>query len=206
MSAWAAALALWLSAAPGAGVATRAPELDGAIAGRVCEDHDGDGRCGPGDPGVANVRIVLETGDEARTNLSGRYHLVRVGARVPDATEGGRLLFGRHRVAVDPRTLFGGARVSPASVTVEVPMGGLVEQDFVISPSPSRPRRTSRGPNRSRRKARWRARGSSVSCSPERSPPPPVCGWKASRWRWIREASTAPGRRCLPAPTSSPSR
>ena len=137
MIGWTAAFALWLSAAPAppslSRVATRAPELDGAIAGRVCEDHDGDGRCGPGDPGVANVRLVLESGDEARTDLTGRYHLVRVGARVPDATEGGRLLFGRHRLAVDPRTLFGGAVASPASVTVEVPMGGLAEQDFVIS-------------------------------------------------------------------------
>lgn len=125
-------VALWLAAAPATGVTSHAPELDGAIAGRVCEDRGGDGRCGPDDPGVANVRVVLETGDEARTDLLGRYHLTRVGARVPDASEGGRLLFGRHRVAVDPRTLFGGATVAPASVTVEVPMGGLVEQDFLL--------------------------------------------------------------------------
>lgn len=143
MSLWLAA-ALWLAAGPTAGVSIAAPELDGVIAGRVCEDRNGDGRCGPGDPGIAGVRVVLETGDEARTDLEGRYHLARVDARVPDPSEGGRLLFGRHRIAVDPRTLFGGAKVLPASITVEIPMGGLVEQDFVIEGPPARPGKVER--------------------------------------------------------------
>lgn len=146
MTAWAPLVALWLAAAPGPGVPTRAPELEGAIAGRVCEDVNADGRCGAGEPGVANVRVVLETGDEARTDLAGRYHFDRLEARTPDASEGGRLLFGRHRIAVDPRTVYGGATVAPASVTVEIPMGGLVEQDFTLRGPPRQTSTVQRAP------------------------------------------------------------
>ena len=107
-------------------------ELDGTIAGRVCEDVDGDGRCGEDEPGIARVRLVLETGEEVFTDVDGRYHFAAVDARVPSAANGGRLLFGRHRLKVDRRTLVAGAVIAEDSVTLELSMGAVVRHDFAI--------------------------------------------------------------------------
>ncbi len=106
--------------------------LSATIAGRVCGDRDGDGRCSPGEPGLPGVRVVLATGSEVLTDAQGRYHLTGVDARTPDVTGGANLRPGRHRVKVDPRTLPPGGKVSPEAVTVEVPWGAAVLQDFAV--------------------------------------------------------------------------
>lgn len=107
-------------------------ELAAAVAGRVCRDVDQDGRCGADEPGLAGLRVILETGQYAITDRQGRYHLAAVGARVPDADAGGRFLHGRHRLALDARALPSGSAVEPARVNVELPMGGLWVQDFAV--------------------------------------------------------------------------
>ncbi|MFL5344340.1 MAG: flagellar motor protein, partial [Hyalangium sp.] len=121
---------------PWAGQAQQAvqdpPGLASTLAGRVCEDRDGDGVCGPDEPGLKGVRLVLATGSEVRTDEQGRYHLTGVDSRTPDATGGVHLRPGRHRIRVDPRTLPPGGRVSPEAVTVEVPWGAVVLQDFAV--------------------------------------------------------------------------
>ena len=106
--------------------------LSSAIAGRVCDDRDGDGRCAPGEPGLSGVRLVLATGSEVLTDAQGRYHLTGVDSRTPDRTGGVHLRPGRHRVRVDERTLPPGGKVSPVAVTVEVPWGAAVLQDFAV--------------------------------------------------------------------------
>ena len=111
------------------------PELDGAIAGRVCIDADSDGFCSDGEAGVAGVRLILETGAVAVTDARGQYHVAGVGARGPDSEflGGGRLLPGRHRLRLDDRGLPSGTRAEPSAVTVEVPMSSLVRQDFALA-------------------------------------------------------------------------
>ncbi|MHB8877188.1 MAG: flagellar motor protein, partial [Myxococcaceae bacterium] len=130
---WALASPAAFGQAPPAELSLDHRELDGAIAGRVCADLDGDGRCSDSEPGFAGLRLVLETGLQAKTDEKGRYHLAAVPARTPDALGGGRLLPGRHRLKLDDRALPSGTHARPASVTVEVPMGALVRQDFALS-------------------------------------------------------------------------
>jgi hypothetical protein len=108
------------------------PGLSSTVAGRVCDDRDGDGRCAPGEPGLSGVRLVLATGSEVRTDAQGRYHLTGVDSRTPDRTGGVHLRPGRHRLRVDPRTLPPGSKPSPEAVTLEVPWGAVVLQDFAI--------------------------------------------------------------------------
>ncbi len=108
------------------------PGLASTIAGRVCEDLNGDGLCGPDEPGLKGVRLVLATGSEVRTDEQGRYHLTGVDSRTPDAVGGVHLRPGRHRLRVDPRTLPAGGRLNPEAVTVEVPWGAVVLQDFAV--------------------------------------------------------------------------
>jgi len=114
------------------GVTTDVPSLAATIAGRVCEDVDGDGRCGVDEPGLANVRLVLATGREVRTDARGRFHLTGVDSRTPDATRGFHLRPGRHRLKVDTRSLPASSRVSPEAATVEVPWGAVALQDFAV--------------------------------------------------------------------------
>src|SRR5690349_8300983 len=108
------------------------PGLSSTVAGRVCDDRDGDGRCAAGEPGLAGVRLVLATGSEVRTDAQGRYHLTGVDSRTPDRTGGVHLRPGRHRLRVDLRSLPPGSRASPEAITVEVPWGAVVLQDFAI--------------------------------------------------------------------------
>ncbi|MBN1208181.1 MAG: flagellar motor protein [Myxococcaceae bacterium] len=110
------------------------PGLASTLAGRVCEDQNGDGHCGAEEPGLVGVRLVLATGREVLTDEQGRYHLTGVDARTPEATGGVHLRPGRHRLRVDERTLPPGGRVSPRGVTVEVPWGAVVLQDFAVRP------------------------------------------------------------------------
>jgi hypothetical protein len=108
-------------------------ELTGAVVGRVCRDQNENGRCEDGEPGLGGVRVVLETGQAALTDLDGRYHLAAAEARAPDR-QGGRirLLTGRHRVALDPRGLGAGESATPPAATVELPMGGTAIQSFAV--------------------------------------------------------------------------
>lgn len=115
---------------------TDAPELAAAITGRVCRDVDGDGRCAPGEPGVAGIRLVLATGREVRTDASGRYHFAEVDARAPDSTGGVHLRPGRQRLRVDVRTLPPESEAFPEAVTLEVPWAAVVLQDFVVRTRP----------------------------------------------------------------------
>ncbi len=108
------------------------PELAAAIAGRVCRDLDGDGRCAPGEPGLADVRLVLATGREVRTDARGRYHFAEVDARTPEVTGGVHLRPGRQRLKVDARTLPPDTVATPEAVTVEVPWAAVVLQDFAV--------------------------------------------------------------------------
>jgi hypothetical protein len=106
---------------------------DGAIVGRVCDDQNANGTCEADEPGLPGVHVLLESGLEALTDAAGRYHLAGVGARAFEISQGGRQLPGRHRIGVDARWLPAGASVVPAAATLEVPMGGLVLQDFAIA-------------------------------------------------------------------------
>lgn len=106
--------------------------LASTIAGRVCRDLNGDGLCGADEPGLPDVRIVLTTGREVRTDAHGRYHVNGVDSRSPDVTGGLHLRPGRQRLKVDPRSLPSASRVSPEAATVEVPWGAVVLQDFAV--------------------------------------------------------------------------
>lgn len=112
----------------------------GFIAGRVCSDGDSDGRCSAGEPGLAGVRVMLETGFWAVTDESGAYHFTDVAGRGPElenpglGLDGGlRMVLGRHRVKVDGLTLPADAKVTPRGATVELSMGALVTQDFAVA-------------------------------------------------------------------------
>ncbi|RKH64538.1 flagellar motor protein, partial [Corallococcus aberystwythensis] len=131
---------LLASVASAQSLASDLPTQASTIAGRVCVDADGDGRCGPGEAGLADVRLVLATGREVRTDAFGRYHLTGVDSRVPDLTDGPHLRPGRHALKVDPRSLPSSSQVVPRVATVEVPWGAAVLQDFAVRPPPTPPR------------------------------------------------------------------
>jgi hypothetical protein len=117
-----------------------APGLASSIAGRVCNDLSDDGYCGPGEPGLAGVRLVLATGQEVLTDAQGRYHLTGLDARTPEATGGVHLRPGRHRLRVDSRTLPPGGTVRPEAATLEVTWGAVVLQDFAVRTRMDTPR------------------------------------------------------------------
>ncbi len=146
LAAWALGVVLAPVLAWGQVTRVDAPGLAATIAGRVCSDVNGDGRCGADEPGLANIRLVLATGREVRTDAHGRYHLTGVDARTPDATGGLHLRPGRHRLRVDPRTLPASSRVRPEGVTVEVPWGALVLQDFAVRSRTEQPRSLASNP------------------------------------------------------------
>ncbi|NOK00868.1 MULTISPECIES: flagellar motor protein [Myxococcus] len=108
------------------------PSQASTIAGRVCQDVDGDGLCGADEPGLPDVRLVLTTGRDVRTDARGRFHITGVDARVPDSVGGLHLRPGRQRLKVDTRSLPVSSRVSPEAATVEVPWGAVVLQDFAV--------------------------------------------------------------------------
>ncbi|WP_164018796.1 flagellar motor protein [Pyxidicoccus trucidator] len=126
------AVLLWPGLSAAQGLSADTASLASTIAGRVCQDVDGDGRCGADEPGLPDVRLVLTTGREVRTDARGRYHVNGVDARVPDATGGLHLRPGRQRLKVDPRSLPAASRVTPEAATVEVPWGAVVLQDFAV--------------------------------------------------------------------------
>ncbi len=107
---------------------------DGAIAGRVCLDLDGDGACGPDEPGAAGARVVMETGLLAVTDEQGRFHLAAVESRAADSDPAQLVRFGAgtHRVGLDLRDFPAGTRSSPSSATVEVPAGGMAWVELAL--------------------------------------------------------------------------
>ncbi|ATB34376.1 flagellar motor protein [Melittangium boletus] len=107
-------------------------ELAAAITGRVCRDLDGDGRCAPDEPGLADIRLVLASGREVRTDARGRYHFAQVDARSPDATGGVHLRPGRQRLRVDARTLPPDSHAVPEAVTLDIPWASGVLRDFAV--------------------------------------------------------------------------
>jgi hypothetical protein len=83
----AALLAIALAAGPRGALAQgvtlgAAPDAGAVVLGRVCLDRDGDGRCGPGDPGVAGARVLSSAGAVAVAGPGGRFHLLGVPGRV----------------------------------------------------------------------------------------------------------------------------
>ncbi|WP_368738463.1 flagellar motor protein [Corallococcus exiguus] len=134
------ALLLLSSVASAQSLSSDLPTQASTIAGRVCVDVDGDGLCGPDEPGLADVRLVLATGREVRTDAFGRYHLTGVDSRVPDLIGGPHLRPGRHALKVDPRSLPTSSQVVPRVATVEVPWGAAALQDFAVRPPPTPPR------------------------------------------------------------------
>ncbi len=126
-------IVLWLSLAAAGQLPVVARATDGAIAGRVCNDVNRDGRCGDGEPGLAGARVLMETGLWAETDASGRFHFAAVESRGVDGLAGGRVLPGRHRVTLDGRVLPQGSAVQPRAQTVEVPMGGLAWAEFAVA-------------------------------------------------------------------------
>ncbi len=135
-AAWALCVFLLPAAAWAQLARADAQELAAAIVGRVCRDLNEDGRCAPEEPGLADIRLVLATGREVRTDAQGRYHFAGVDARAPDVTGGVHLRPGRHRVRVDARTLPPDSEASPEAVTVEVPWAAVVLQDFAVRTRP----------------------------------------------------------------------
>ncbi|MGA9521295.1 MAG: flagellar motor protein, partial [Myxococcaceae bacterium] len=106
--------------------------LSGTIAGRACRDLDANGRCSVEEPGYPGLRLVLESGAQVWTDEKGRYHFSAVSSRTFEARPFVHLRPGRHRVEVDARGLLRGARVVPPAATVEVPLAGMVLQDFAV--------------------------------------------------------------------------
>jgi hypothetical protein len=104
-----------------------APPAGGAVLGRVCVDLDGDGRCGPGDPGVAGARILQEGGGVATADASGRFHLLEVPGRTVVRD---RSAYGAHRVAAE------GLGVRS---TFELAPGGAAAVDLPVPAPPATP-------------------------------------------------------------------
>ncbi|MFO0581367.1 MAG: hypothetical protein U0229_03765 [Anaeromyxobacter sp.] len=121
------ALALLLALAPGAPRAADPvvigggpAEPGGTVLGRVCVDLDGDGRCGPGEPGVAGARVFSAAGQVALADARGRYHLLEVPGRL---LAGDRLAYGGQRLAVEGL---------PARALVDLAPGGAAQADLVV--------------------------------------------------------------------------
>ena len=108
------------------------PELGAAIVGRVCRDLDEDGLCSPGEPGLPDIRLVLASGREVRTDAQGRYHFAQVDARSLEVTGGVHLRPGRRRLRVDERTLPPDSESVPRAATLEVPWASVVLRDFAV--------------------------------------------------------------------------
>ncbi len=102
-----------------------APEPGGTVLGRVCVDRDRDGRCGPGDLGVAGARVAGEEGSVALADASGRFHFLEVPGRVLARD---RTAYGGHVIAVE------GLGVRRA---FELGPGGAVGIDLAVAPPPA---------------------------------------------------------------------
>ena len=154
MRAAALALALFPTAAPAQVSIGAAEAARGTVLGRVCQDLDGDGRCGEGDPGLGGVRLLLDGGQVALADSQGRFHFLEVPARL---LEPGRSAYGGHLLALE---------TSPGEPRVkrffELSPGGAVQVDLAVPaaaavrPGPTLAARVpSEAPRREREGLRW---------------------------------------------------
>lgn len=115
-----------------------------ALAGRVCEDLDGDAVCSASEPGIPSARILLSDGTFAVTDGEGRYHLVAVPARGLEidrlTREGGERFarardgYGRLQVKLDTGSLGRVALVKGgAARVVEFGPAMLQPVDFAVA-------------------------------------------------------------------------
>jgi hypothetical protein len=169
-TAWILGVVLLSGASLAQGALEDAAALSSGIAGRVCEDLSADGRCGPGEPGLAGVRLVLATGREVLTDAQGRYHLTGLDARTPEGTGGVHLRPGRHRLRVDSRTLPPGGKAQPEAVTVELTWGAAVLQDFAVRTRTDMPRALKPAPEQAPPRAEVREEGVLFSVTGQASP------------------------------------
>lgn len=145
--------------------AAPAPE-GGTVLGRVCLDLDGDGRCGPGEPGVAGARLLGEDGAVARADANGRFHLLDLPGRVVTTD---RSAYGGHVLAVE------GLGVRRA---FELPPGGAAPVDLPVPPPSPAP-----------------APSLAAAALPAEAGGPALGRDAAGRLRWALGARTAPGAR-----------
>jgi hypothetical protein len=137
---FAALLATGDAGAPTALVAPGPDPASGAVAGRVCEDLDGDGACGELEPGIPGARVLLSDGTFAVADLRGRYHLAAAPVRRAQLLGSGagtfaREGYGRVLVKLDagglgrPAVVRGGVRR-----VVELGPAMLQAVDFAVAP------------------------------------------------------------------------
>ncbi len=141
------AAAALVPAAAGAQVVSigAAREPGGSIAGRVCVDRDGDGRCGEREPGVTGARILGEGGEVATAGADGRFHLFEVAGRFVARD---RSAYGGHAVVVEGLGVRRAFELGPggaAEIDLAVrPPGGIPPQ---LAPSPGEAPPPERGPD-----------------------------------------------------------
>jgi hypothetical protein len=99
----------------------------GTVLGRVCQDQDGDGRCGEGEPGLTGARLLLDGGQVALADAQGRFHFLEVPARL---LEPGRSAYGGHLLALE--TAPGEA---PVRRRFELAPGGAAQVDLAAPPA-----------------------------------------------------------------------
>ncbi len=122
----AAALALSLvPAAAAAQVSVGAAEAaGGTVLGRVCQDLDGDGRCGEGDPGLGGARVLLDGGQVALADAQGRFHFLEVPGRL---LQPGRSAYGGHLLALETAP-----GEPPVRRFFDLPPGGVAQVDLAV--------------------------------------------------------------------------
>lgn len=118
------ALALLPAAASGQVRLGVAEAGGGTVLGRVCQDLDGDGRCGEGDPGIGGARLLLDGGQVALADAQGRFHFLEVPARL---LEPGRSAYGGHLLALETAP-----GEPPVRRFFELPPAGAVEVDLAV--------------------------------------------------------------------------
>lgn len=98
---------------------------DGAVVlGRACLDLDRDGRCGPGEPGIAGARVRSADGRFAIADGRGRYHLLGLEGRV--------LAHGRPGYGAVGLALEG----TPVRRQVDLASSGAAVADLPVEPPP----------------------------------------------------------------------
>lgn len=139
--AWAAAGPVVSNTAGARVSVTGGPFADeGTILGTVFVDRDGDRRHGPAEPGLAGVRLYLDDGTFAVTDVDGRYSFYglppRTHALKADATTlpvHGRIVSVGHRQGEGTGVRF-----------VDLHFGDLQRADFALAPEPATPAPTPR--------------------------------------------------------------
>jgi len=77
---------------------------DATVLGTVYVDLDGDGRLGPGDPGMPGVRLYLDDGSFSVTDADGRYSLYGISPRTHALkVDGNTLPLGARAISCDAR-------------------------------------------------------------------------------------------------------